>query len=58
MKTFLQKMFKHSYQITCPIEREGGIRGEKGGRGVVGREVEIKYKLDGVGPVDNRPFHY
>ena len=51
-------MFKHSYQITCLIEREGGIRGEKGGRGVVGREVEIKYKLDGVGPVDNRPFHY
>ena len=48
-------MFKHSNQITCLIEREGGIRGEKGGRGVVGREVEIKYKLDGVGPVDNRP---
>ena len=38
-------MFKHSNQITCIIEREGGIRGEKGGRGVVGREVEIKYKL-------------
>ena len=39
-------MFKHSYQIICLIEREGGIQGEKGGREVVGREVEIKYKLD------------
>ena len=48
-------MFKHSNQITCIIEREGGIRGEKGGRGVGGREVEIKYKLDRVSPVDNRP---
>ena len=41
--------------MTCPIEREEGIQREKGGRGVVGREVEIEYKLDGVGPVDNRP---
>ena len=48
-------MLKHSYQITCLIEREGGIQGEKGGRGVVGRELEIIYKLDRVGPVDNRP---
>ena len=51
MKTFLQKMFKHYIKF----EREGGIRGKKGGRGVVGREVEIKYKLDRVGPVVNRP---
>ena len=38
-------MFMHSYQIPCLNGGEGGIWGERGGRGVVGKEEDIKYKL-------------
>ena len=59
LKICLPQWWKLFYRkcssIHIKFEREGGIRGEKGGRGVVGREVEIKYKLDRVGPNDNRP---
>ena len=35
----------HSYQIPCLNGGEGGIWEERGGRGVVGKEGYIKYKL-------------
>ena len=35
----------HSYQIPCLNGGEGGIWGERGGRGVAGKEGDIKYKL-------------
>ena len=56
MKTFYRKCSSIQIKLSCIIEREGEIQGEKRGRGVVGREVEIEHKLDGVNPVDNRPF--
>ena len=38
-------MFMHSYQIPCLNGGEGGIWGERGGRGVEGKEGDTKYKL-------------
>ena len=35
----------HPWQIPCLTGGEGGLWGERGGRGVVGREEDIKYKL-------------
>ena len=33
------------WQIPCLTGGEGGLLGERGGIGVVGREWEIKYKI-------------